>query len=336
MSRVIHSLAIVVLVGISTGSAFGQGKLKDLESTHALDLASRKFGEAEFTASTQKIGVEGLRDLNNGFGMYVTERAAIGLAPGFENTPLTVKAPVWITGLDLPARKAGEKEFTKTTRTYCLEIFRDPNTDNILYITSDGVLAAVPKGKLLANNASPEWVHSVDLNVRKAGVKEFTDANKIGIEIYRDGNTGNLIYISHTGSIAAVSEVGETKANDKAPSSLHGLDLSIRRANEQTFTKETRKVGVEVFRDETNGNLIYVTEAGALAVVPGGEKLTAPTPNFKEPTWSHGWNVKVRRSGEKAFSERTQTFGGEVFRDENVGVLIAICDSGAISAIRVK
>ncbi len=340
MSRVIRLLAIVVmLVGLSAGSVVGQDKPKDLQWTHAFDLACRKFGEAEFSASTQKFGIEALRDLNNGLGLYVTERGGVALAPGFDalKLPVTAKAPIWITGLDLPARKAGEKEFTKTTKIYCLEIFRDPNTDDTLYITADALVAAVPsKGKILANNMAPKWVHSVDLNVRKGGVKDWAGANKIGIEIYRDGNTGNLIYVSHTGSIAVVPETGETKANGKAPSWLHGLDLSIRRPTEATFTKDTRKIGVEVFRDETNGNLIFVSETGALAALTGGEKLAAPTANVKEPSWTHGWNVKARRFGEKEFSERTQTFGGEVFRDENLGAVITISDAGAISVARAK
>jgi hypothetical protein len=332
-------VAGMMLMGFSTDPVLGQDKPKELQWTHAFDLACRKFGEAEFSPSTQKFGVEALRDHNLDLGLYVSERGGIALAPGFGSLtpPVTSKTPIWVTGLDLPARKAGENEFTKATKVYCLEIFRDPNTDDAVYVTADGAIAAVPtKGKILANNKSPQWIHSVDLNVRKGGVKEWQDAAKFGVEIYRDGNTGNLIYISHTGSIAVIPEVGETKANNRAPAWLHGLDLSIRKSNEPAFGKDTRKFGVEVFRDETNGNIIFIGESGSIAVLSGGEKLAAPTADVKDPSWSHGWNVKARKFGEKEFNDRTQVFGGEVFRDDNTGAAIAVCETGAISAIKLK
>jgi hypothetical protein len=332
-------ILIAALVFTNPNRAQEPKEPKKLEWTHAFDLAARKFGEVDFTPTTQRFGVEALRDFNLGRGLYVTEKGSIALAPGFEAVrPANIsKGPAWITGLDLPARKAGEKEFTKTTKIYALEVFRDPNTEDYLYITEHGALAAAQAaGKVRSTDKAPQWVHSVDLNVRKGGVKDWKDAGKVGIEVYRDPNTGNLVYISDMGSIAVIAEGDETKATDKAPSWLHGLDLSVRKANEPTFTKETRKYGVEVFRDEATDNLIYVCESGAIAVAPGGAKLAAPTATVKEPTWSHGWNVKVRKPGEKEFTDRTQIFGGEAFRDENTGVLIAVSETGAISALPAK
>lgn len=55
----------------------------------------------------------------------------------------------------------------------------------------------------------------------------------------------------------------------KGPKWSHGLTLGVRKSNEDDFTKETKKYGIEVFRDENNGNLIYISETGAIAVVPG-------------------------------------------------------------------
>lgn len=54
----------------------------------------------------------------------------------------------------------------------------------------------------------------------------------------------------------------------KGPKWLHGLDLRVRRGGEAEFTKETKKFGIEVFRDEHNGNLIYISEVGSIAVIP--------------------------------------------------------------------
>ena len=54
----------------------------------------------------------------------------------------------------------------------------------------------------------------------------------------------------------------------KGPKWLHGLDLRVRKAGEADFTKETRKIGIEVFRDESTNNLVYISETGSIAVVP--------------------------------------------------------------------
>jgi hypothetical protein len=55
----------------------------------------------------------------------------------------------------------------------------------------------------------------------------------------------------------------------KGPKFLHGLTLSCRKSTEEDFTKETQKFGIEVFRDENNGNLVYVSQTGSIAVVAG-------------------------------------------------------------------
>jgi hypothetical protein len=51
----------------------------------------------------------------------------------------------------------------------------------------------------------PKWLHGLDFKVRKGGDSEWKDARKYGVEVFRDENTGNLVYISETGSIAVVS-----------------------------------------------------------------------------------------------------------------------------------
>jgi hypothetical protein len=50
----------------------------------------------------------------------------------------------------------------------------------------------------------PTFLHGMTVKARKAAEAEFTDAQRFGIEVFRDENTGNLIYISETGSIAVV------------------------------------------------------------------------------------------------------------------------------------
>jgi hypothetical protein len=54
----------------------------------------------------------------------------------------------------------------------------------------------------------------------------------------------------------------------KDPSWLYGLNLKARKSTEDDFTKDTKKYGIEVFKDENNNNWIYISETGSIAVVP--------------------------------------------------------------------
>jgi hypothetical protein len=60
------------------------------------------------------------------------------------------------------------------------------------------------------------------------------------------------------------AQAGKTKD----PSWLYGLNLKARKSTEDDFTKDTKKYGIEVFKDENNNNLIYISETGSIAVVP--------------------------------------------------------------------
>lgn len=327
----------VLVAGFSNSSVQAQ-KPKDLLWTHAFDLSCRKQGEAEFTKTTQKFGIEAFKDNNNGLGVYISQVGSItAVGWGFAKYTAAIpnsKGPDWITGLDLPARKAGEKEFSRQTAVHSMEVFRDSNTDNWIYITEKGLISATPaKGPKGAGAKAPKWSHSVDLMVRKGGDKDWKNAHKFGIEVYADPNTGNLIYISETGAIAVIPGEAVT-AEGKAPDWLHGLDLACRKHNEFSFSKDTRRIGIEVFRDANNDNLIFITETGTLAVTPGGKGLTAPTPNVKAPEWTHGLNLRCRKTDEKEFSDQTQAFGVEAFRDLNLGVTLYIAETVSLGAVK--
>jgi len=329
-------LAALLLV-TQVSAVQGQQKPRELVWTHAFDLACRRLNELDFTKDTQKFGVEAFKDTNNGLGLFISQVGSLAAGSGFQDLklPLDSKGPEWITGLDLPARAAGDNSFDKA-KVHSMEVFRDPNTDNWIYITEKGYLAvASARGKTpTGSDRKPKWAHSVDLRVRKGGVKDWKEATKFGIEVYRDNTTGNLIYISETGAIAALPDTADAKpaAEGKAPAWLHGLDLSCRKHNEKSFTKNTRKFGLEVFLDANNGNLIFISETGNLAVTPGPKNITSPTANVKEPAWTHGLNLKVRKAGEKEFSEKTTVYGAEVFREENLGVILYVGETGSIAA----
>jgi hypothetical protein len=62
-------------------------------------------------------------------------------------------------------------------------------------------------------------------------------------------------------------EYAQAQESGKGPKWSHGLDLKSRPAGESSWDK-ARKFGIEVFRDENNGNWIYITQDGHIAVVP--------------------------------------------------------------------
>ena len=343
--RVVPFFVCVLLAALVVPGAGGQEKkLKELQWSHAFDLACRKNDEKTIDKKTKRWGVEAFRDNNTGvgIGLFISEVGCISLAPNFAGLTLPLdpsKGPDWITGLDMPTRKAGVNAW-KGAKIHSMEIFRDPNTDNWLYVTDIGNIAAGNAKRAGAGGSNPKWIHSVDLQVRKGGVKELKDASKFGIEVYRDGNTGNLVYITENGFVAIAYEEKEAIVDKdkggKSPEWLHGLDLSCRKHDEKSFTKDTRKFGVEVYNDTATGNLIFISENGSIAVAPAVGKIEAPTAKAKEPTWTHGLNVKCRKYGEKEFSETTRAFGAEVFRDENVNVTIYINELGNIAALTAK
>lgn len=60
----------------------------------------------------------------------------------------------------------------------------------------------------------------------------------------------------------------DEKKNVKAPTWQHGFNVRSRKASEYDFNKDTKKIGIEVYKDEENGNIIYVSENGSIAVLP--------------------------------------------------------------------
>jgi hypothetical protein len=338
------SLLVIALTLGSISPALAQKKPKEPLWTHAFDLGCRKYGENVFTNKTAVFGIEVFKDANTGYGLYVSQIGSFAAAPGFTTVDTALKdskRPVFVSGLDLPSRKAGEKEFTDKTRVYGAEIFRDANVGNWMLITQTGAIAVTPAKEAptpAGGPKAPKWTHSVDLSCRKGGITQWKDAHKFGIEVYRENNTGSLIYICDTGAIAALADSGVAvpTGEGKAPVWLHGLDLYCRKHDEPDFTKNTQKFGVEVFRDENNGNLIYLCETGALAVVSGRKGLPAPTPAVREPKWTHGLNLSCRVFGEREFTEKTRVYGAEVFRDENSGVTLYIAETGSIAAVHTK
>jgi hypothetical protein len=53
---------------------------------------------------------------------------------------------------------------------------------------------------------TPKFQHGMILGARHPAGRAFSDARRYGVEVFRDENNGNLIYISDTGSIAVIQD----------------------------------------------------------------------------------------------------------------------------------
>lgn len=243
--------------------------------------------------------------------------------------------------MDLRARKSTEPEFTKDTRKFGVEIYTDGPSGDGIHISDVGALSVVPAKLFKAGDGKvkePLWQHGLTLNVRPAGEKSWEKGKKFGLEVFKDDNNGDLVYLNENGILATVpakyaAPTTLDKGKPRNPTWKHAMDLKVRKAGEIDWDK-ARKFGVEVFRDENNDNLIYLTETGHFAIVPA--KLTAREDSGKGPNWHHGLELAARKQGEKDFTKDTKKFGVEVFVDENNGNQIYLAETGAIAVVPAK
>src|SRR5262245_13825593 len=72
-------------------------------------------------------------------------------------------------------------------------------------------------------------------------------------------------------------------AAPKAPTWQYGMTLKSRKLDEGEFTDATKKYGIEVYKDENTGSMIYISEAGSIAVVsPQPSDLAAQVAQLKK------------------------------------------------------
>jgi hypothetical protein len=328
-------LTFLVVAGLES---VAQEATKDPVSRYAMDLRARNSTQVDFDKDTAKFGIEVYTDGYTSDALYVSDYGALASVGSKSFKSGEGKEPLWRHGLTLTARKAGEKDWDKGKK-FGIEVFRDENNGNLIYITERGHVATAPvdsvtdsteKGKIKA----PKWTHAMDVKVRKAGEKDFTkETKKVGIEVFRDENNGSVVYLSETGGVAVVGSKGVGTEKGKEPKWQHGMELSVRKVGEAKFGKDTRKFGIEVFQDEANGSLVYVSETGSIAVVPGKSAKTTPEGKGKDPAFMHGMELAVRRAGEKAFTKETKKVGVEVYKDENNGNVIFISDTGELTVV---
>lgn len=293
------------------------------------DLRVRQGGMKDFTPDTPRIGVEVFEDAGTKAIVAISESGALTVTHA---VPVSGdKTCKWLTAHDLSARKAGEKEFTEKTKKYGVELFRDLGSNRLLYACETAAIAFAPITGALVTDRGPKWHHALEPKVRGPEQTGFENARKFGMEIFKDENTGGLIYIvAETGSIATAAAPASAPDPKKIlpPNPKYGLVLRVRGANELDFTDKTKKIGIEVFEDPNANVLFYISEEGYVATAPNPGKL----PDVKGVTWKGAMALKARKGGVKEF-EAAKKYGIEVFQDNRTGNLIFICETGAIAVL---
>lgn len=323
----------VTLAGGSLNPAGAQDKSKTTPPRHLYghDLRVRVGGDPNFGPNTPRIGVEFFNDETSKAIIAISDAGSIAVAKAPVGALGMEKTCKWLTAHDLSCRKAGEAEFTKSTKKYGVELFQDRASNNLLYVCETGGVALAPVPGGLVTDKGPKWHHALEPKVRTPEQDKFDNAKKFGMEIFKDENTGGLIYVTESGAIAPAAAPPAPPEGKKiqAPKTMYGLVLRVRGAEEPDFTDKTKRLGVEVFEDPNANVLFYITEAGAVATAPNTAKIPA---DARGVTWKSAMALRARKAGEKEF-DKAKKYGIEVFEDNRTGNLIFIAETGSIAVL---
>jgi hypothetical protein len=293
----------------------------------AQDLLVRAGGEKQFTKSTPKLGVELYLDPVGKALIAINEAGVIAALPMASLS--TDRKTTWVFAHDLRVRKADDDGW-KAAKPFGVEAFRYPAAKAIIYVSEQKGLALALMPSQVGSDNPPQFHHGLKLLVRAPGQSKFAEAKtKLGIEAFKDGNTGGLIYVTETGQLAcapAPATAADLSA-PKRPTPVYGLEPQVRKAAERDFTQQTKSHAIEVFQDPNSGNLLYLSESGFLA--------TAPAVKVKDGqglSWSHGMSLKARKGGAKEFTNAA-SYGIEVFTDKNSGNTLYVCETGSVAVV---
>ncbi|HEY2911379.1 MAG TPA: hypothetical protein VGI99_14105 [Gemmataceae bacterium] len=331
--RIAAGFAIVAAFALACSTELGAQTKNDKgtppKPLYGHDLKVRPGGQGDWDKAI-KIGVEvfQVQDENAKATIGITEVGSIGVFPV---GPVGAdKKNKWITAHDLKVRKAGETEFTQKTKTWGVELFRDLGSNQLLYISQAASIAFAPVPATLGSDKAPKWHHALEPKVRPLDAQTFDNAKPVGLEVFADDNTGELIYITETGSIsvAAASLMPlPTPAKPAPPKAVYGLTLRVRKADEAEFTEKTKMHSIEVFEDPNANTLFYLSDTGSIAVVPN-----KPRGDKTNVEWKAAMNLRVRKGGERDW-DKAKKYGIEVFTDNRTGNLIFMCETGAIAVL---
>lgn len=329
--RLVRRVAfLTLLLGLAAATAQPPAPTAKPVFLYGYNLKVRPGGESDWKKAAV-VGIELNKDSGTNALLAVTETGSLAVAAG---DPGATKQADWVFALDLKVRKADEDKFTKETFTVGVEMFKDGVTKKLLYLSQKKGVAFAEPPATVGEGKNPIWQYGLILKCRKPEEAGFTATTKrFGVEVFKDDNTGGLVYVTEDGGLAAAG-TAPAKAPEEgkvlAPKSLYGLVLRVRKADELNFTDATKKYGVEVYKDENSGQLIYLSETGSLAVVPPPAKMT-DKPGIE---WKHALVIKARPVG--VDFAKAPKYGIEVVEDNNTGNLIYISETGSIAVLPKK
>jgi hypothetical protein len=256
------------LAAASATTPRGQPKSAQAPWRHGLTVRVRRAGEPDETEDTARHRVEVYRDTAAGNLVYVADFGGVAVVPFHLETGTSTgstTAVKWQQVLELEARKAGERDLSLKCG---MEIYEDLKNNNLLFISTDrGCLAALKPGDVNLPGKR-EFCYALEVPVRKVGAAQAT--RTLGVEVYRDSASNSLIYLTEEGKFAVTrprpgAPVGRPANPRPVATLLRGLDL-------QTAGTKPRKVVVEIVRDENGGQMLCVTQDGAIAILPDAKK----------------------------------------------------------------
>lgn len=235
--------------------------------------------------------------------------------------------PDWIAGHALKVRKGKETDWEKSTKLG-LEVYKDGVSKAVLVITSAGHMAATSDDALV--NKKADWNTGLIFSVRTADEEKFTkDTALYGAEVFKNAFNGQVLYITEKNAVALYA--GATEPN-KDPVFHYGLKMRVRKPGVETFDG-AKAFGLEAYKDTGTGALVYITQDGFIAVAKAVPAKVPEAKDVKRPKPLYGLETRVRKFDEVDFSDKTQKFTIEVFKDENTGTLLYISDAGSIAAV---
>jgi hypothetical protein len=326
MSRLL-SAAALLLAFAGAATAQSDAKSTGLKHLYGQDVRVRPFGEKDFKKAV-RVGVEFFHDASAGCLVAVSEAGNIAAVP-FTALGETKKLE-WIAAHDLKVRE-GSDENLSVAKKFGVEVYRDLASGKLLYVTETKSIALADAPGSLATDKEAILFHGLTLPVRSADKTDWSGATKYGVEAFRDGNTGGLIYTTHTGQLTATfGGPAEAPKTVSKPKSLYGLTLRVRPFAEVNFgAAGTKSLAAEVYQDPNAGGLLFVSETGAVAAVPTPDNLQ----KGKKTKWTHASQVLVRPGGEKDFA-KAMKFGVESYVDENTGYRVYASDSGGLAVVK--
>src|SRR5262245_10725553 len=179
----------------------------------------------------------------------------------------------------------------------------------------------------------PEKQARFDLAVRRAGEKDCTkDSRRVAVEVFLDRKANCLVYVADSGKGLAVVPAGKTgrEQPSKPLAWLYRLRLPVRGWDEKDVSEGTRKVGLEVYRDETHDSLVYLSDTGAIAVVRG--PVVPADKRDKEPRWLGRLPLRVRPGRDKDVRDVRRS-NVEVYLDRSAGQLVYVSEKGTLAVL---